>query len=349
MLSPVLDDLKYIHERDAQDALGVAEKQWQQYQHEYGFSWQPPHNIHQVVVAGMGGSGLAAKVAKSWPGLPVPYEIVQDYELPQYTDKNTLLICSSYSGNTEEVLSAFEQAMAMPEQERPMLVAVASGGKLLEAAQAQGAPHVQLPGGYQPRMTIGFQFRALLEILSQAGLDGAMEQLHQASNWLHQEIATWLPTVPTAKNPAKQLATALMGKSVVVYAGPKLFPAAFKWKISFNENAKNIAWCYALPEFNHNEMLGWTSHPTDKPYAVIDLRSNQEHERTQKRFEITDRLLSGKRPAAHVVEAHGDTLLHQLLWLLTFGEFTSLYLAMLNGLNPTPIDLIEKFKQALAS
>jgi len=136
---------------------------------------------------------------------------------------------------------------------------------------------------------------------------------------------------------------------VVVYAGPKLFPAAFKWKISFNENAKNIAWCYALPEFNHNEMLGWTSHPTDKPYAVIDLRSNQEHERTQKRFEITDRLLSGKRPAAHVVEAHGDTLLHQLLWLLTFGEFTSLYLAMLNGLNPTPIDLIEKFKQALAS
>ena len=138
-----------------------------------------------------------------------------------------------------------------------------------------------------------------------------------------------------------------MCKSLVVYARRKLFPAAYKWKISFNENAKNIAWCNQLPEFNHNELLGWTSHPVDKAYAVIDLRSNLEHPRVQKRFKVYERLLSGMRPRTHVVEAQGETILEQLLWAVAFGDFVSLYLALLNGLNPTPVDLIEKFKKAL--
>lgn len=346
----MLDDLKYIHERDAQDALGVAEKQWQQYQHDFGFAWTPPRPVHQIVVAGMGGSGLAAKVVKSWPGLPVSYEVTQDYTLPEYVNQFSLVICSSYSGNTEETLAAFEQAMRQPEDVRPMVVVIASGGTLLEAAKAQALPYVQLPSGYQPRMTLGYQLRALLEVIEKTGrLSGAVGQLTDAGNWLREQLPSWLPAVPTDKNVAKQLAQELMGKSPVIYAGPKLFPAAYKWKISFNENAKNVAWCGQLPEFNHNEFLGWTSHPVDKPYAVIDLRSNQEHERTQKRFDITERLLSGKRPAAYVVEAQGDTLLTQLLWTVALGDFVSLYLALLNGLNPTPVDLIEKLKQALAA
>jgi glucose/mannose-6-phosphate isomerase len=133
----------------------------------------------------------------------------------------------------------------------------------------------------------------------------------------------------------------------VIYAGPKLFPAAYKWKISFNENAKNVAWCSQLPEYNHNEFLGWTSHPVDKPYAVIDLRSNLEHPRVQKRFQIADKLLSGQRPAPEVVEVKGDTLVQQMLWAVALGDFVSLYTALLNGLNPTPVDLIEKLKAAL--
>ncbi len=347
----MLDDLKYIHEKDVQDALGIAEKQTEQYAHDYAFSWEPPREIKQVIVAGMGGSGLAAKAAKSWPGLNVPYDVVQEYDLPESVDAHTLVVCSSFSGNTEETLSAYAQATESStlEDRRPMVVVVSSGGTLLDAAKKSNLPYVTLPAGYQPRMTFGFQLRALLEIYQAAGLcSGAIAELESAAAWLKQEIQEWLPIVPTSKNPAKQLAQECMGKSPVIYSGPKLFPAAYKWKISMNENAKNVAWCNVLPEFNHNEFLGWTSHPTSKPYTVIDLRSNLENPRVQKRFEISDRLLSGKRPAAEVVEARGDSLAKQIVWTVALGDFVSLYLALLNGLNPTPVDLIEKLKGEMA-
>jgi len=136
----------------------------------------------------------------------------------------------------------------------------------------------------------------------------------------------------------------VVGKSAVIYGGPKMFPAAYKWKISFNENAKHIAWVNQIPEFNHNEFIGWSKQPVDKPYAVIDLRSNLEHERVQKRFEVTARLLSGMRPEPHVVQAEGETLLEQLLWMAVYGDFVTLYLAILHGLDPAPVDLVEKFK-----
>lgn len=345
----MLDDLKYIHERDAQDALGIAEKQWQQYQHDFGFKWKAPQPVYEVVVAGMGGSGLAATAAKVWPGLREPFEIVHDYTLPDF-DKHSLIICSSYSGNTEETVACLEQALdeSNPEELRPMIVVVAAGGRLIEIAKEKKLPYIQLPTGYQPRMTFGYQLRALVEIFEQADLvSGVLEQLNQSADWLSKQMKPWLPAEPTTRNPAKQLAQELMGKSPVIYAGPKLGPAAYKWKISFNENAKNIAWYNQLPEFNHNEFLGWTSHPTDKPYGVIDLRSNLEHPRIQKRFEVSARLLSGKRPRTHVVKAQGETLIQQLMWTIAMGDFVSLYLALLNGLNPTPVDLIEKFKKAL--
>jgi glucose/mannose-6-phosphate isomerase len=159
--------------------------------------------------------------------------------------------------------------------------------------------------------------------------------------------AAWRPDVATKDNYAKQLALEVIGKSVVMYGGPLTYPAAYKWKISFNENAKNVAWVNQYSEFNHNEFLGWTSHPLDKPYCVIDLRSSFEHPQIQKRFELSARLLSGRRPAPQTVTAVGETLLDQLLWLVALGDFVSLYTAILNGLNPTPVDLIEKFKREL--
>ena len=114
-----------------------------------------------------------------------------------------------------------------------------------------------------------------------------------------------------------------------------------------NENAKNVAWCNQLPEFNHNEFVGWSSHPTEKPYAVVDLRSQLEHPRVRKRFEVTERLLSGKRASPQIVNVVGENLIQQLLWAASMGDFVSLYLALLNGLNPTPVDLVERFKKEL--
>lgn len=343
----MLDDLKLIHERDADDALGVADKQWQQLQHVYDTPTPEYTAIQNIVLAGMGGSAFPGVFLQSWPGTKVPFEIVRNYNLPTYVGSNTLFISSSYSGNTEETLAALDEAEAKGAQ----IVVVAAGGKLAERAKAAGHPLYTIPGGIQPRMSSFYFLAAFIQLLEPLGLvaEGSTAELAATGDWLKEQTATWQPTIPTKDNPAKQLALELMGKSVVVYSGPKLFPAANKFKICLNENAKNVAWVNQYPEFNHNEFVGWSSHPTEKPYAVVEFRSNLEHERIQRRFEVSERLLSGKRPSPEVVIPQGETLIQQLLWTANFGDFTSLYVALLNGLNPTPVDLVEKLKVSLDS
>jgi glucose/mannose-6-phosphate isomerase len=343
----MLDDLKLIHERDAQDALGIAEKEWQQLEGEFEIVPKLKlTRVYNVVFAGMGGSALGALLVKTWPALKVPLEIVRDYNLPGYVDGGTLVVASSYSGNTEETLSALGDA----EKRGAQIAVIAGGGKLAETAKQKGYPLVTLPKTSQPRYAALYNYKATVTILEQAGLvkdSGAISTLKQSAKFLKEAIEQWITTVPSDKNLAKKIALDVVGKSVVIYAGPLMFPAAYKWKISFNENAKNIAWCNQYPEFSHNEFIGWTSHPLEKLYAVIDLRSDLDHPQVQKRFEVTEKLLSGRRPAPIIVEAKGKIILEQLLWFVALGDFVSLYTAILNGLNPTPVDLIEKFKKEL--
>jgi glucose/mannose-6-phosphate isomerase len=342
----MLDDLKLIHERDAQDTLGIAEKQWKQLSDDFAVQTHADFQPENIVYAAMGGSALAALVSQSWPGYTVPFQVVRTYDIPTYVSDKTLFIAASYSGNTEETLSALAQA----EERGAKIVIIASGGKLQEIAEAKGYPFALTPKAEQPRYAVYSNLKALLDILepydvlSETNTSGALKQ---AGQYLESVVGQWRADVPTDKNPAKQLAQELIGKSVVVYGGTKFFPAAYKWKISFNENAKQIAWCDEIPEFNHNEFIGWSKQPVDKPYAVIDLRSNLEHPRIQKRFEVIERLLSGMRPAPHIVQAEGQNLLEQLLWMITYGDFVTLYVALLNGLNPAPVDLVEKFKKEL--
>lgn len=342
----MLDDLKLIHERDAGDALGIAEKQWQQLEHEFDI---PELNFtpQNIIFSGMGGSALAAQLALTWPGFSIPFVISRDYNIPDFISKNTLFIASSYSGNTEETLEALGYAKAAG----AFIIVITSGGKLADIAKENNYPLLILPPVTQPRYAVLYSFKALVTVLADFHLldaGKAKQELAGAIETIKSATANWRPDVATADNYAKQLALEIVGKSVVIYGGPLTYSAAYKWKISFNENAKNIAWVNQYPEFNHNEFLGWTSHPLDKPYAVIDLRSSLEHPQVQKRFELSERLLSGRRPAPLVVNAVGETLLEQLLWLVALGDFVSLYVALLNGLNPTPVDLIEKFKKELA-
>jgi glucose/mannose-6-phosphate isomerase len=342
----MLDDLKYIHEKDRADALGIAERQCAQLTQGFDVSHVETKDILNVVFAGMGGSALPALLAKSWPTLAVPLEIVRDYDIPFYVGTQTLFIAASYSGNTEETISALAQAEAKGAQ----IVVIDSGGKLEELAKAKDHPYVKIPKADQPRYAVFSMFRATVDILAKAGLvreADVVGQLEAAASHVAEASKAWRPEVPIKHNPAKQLARELMGNSVVIYASARLFPAAYKWKISCNENAKQVAWCNQLPEFNHNEFIGWSEQPHQKPYAVVDLRSNLDHPRTQKRFELTERLLSGKRPAANSVEVQGATHLEQLIWAVTFGDFVTLYLALLNGLDPAPVDLVEKFKVEL--
>ncbi len=347
----MLDDLKCIHQKDTQDALGIAEKQWKQYQHRFD-TGSPQHSVlstqlRGVVVAGMGGSALAASAFASIPGLNVPFIVVRDYDLPEFVDEDWLLLCSSYSGNTEETISVFNQAIGR--KSTPQMVCVSSGGQLSKLAAKHDLQNIKLPGGIQPRFTFGYQYAALTQMFESLGLiKGHSLIVQEGSELVKKAIAGWLPTVPSKDNLAKQIAHEIAGKSAVIYSSTPLFPAAYKWKISLNETAKNVAWCNSYSEFNHNEFLGWTSHPVQKPYQVIDLRSRHDHPQVTKRFEISDRLLSGKRPAALVVDIpKGQHILHDMMWVIALGDFVSCYLALLNGLNPTPVDLIEKLKKEL--
>ena len=292
----------------------------------------------------MGGSALGALISQSWPSFNKPFEISRNYEIPNYVNSGTVFFASSYSGNTEETISALEIA----ESKKAGIIVITSGGKLAEIARAKGYPLFILPSGLQPRHAVLYSLKALLSVTDAIGLSsGAADELASKAEFLNNAIKSWVPVIPTDNNLAKQIALDVIGKSIVVYSGPKLWPAAYKWKISFNENAKHIAWANQYPEFNHNEFIGWTKQPVDKPYAVIDLRSSLEHLRVQKRFEVTEKLLSGLRPHPIVVETHGQDLLEQLLWTIALGDFVSIYTALLNGINPTPVDLIEKFKKAL--
>lgn len=341
----MLDDLKYIHQRDKHDALGVAEKQWEQLNYQFSCS-KTTAEIQNIVLAGMGGSALAGKLSQSWPGYNLPFEICANYSIPKYVNKHTLFIASSYSGNTEETLSATNEAQKAGAQ----IAVITSGGKLKELAEANNYPLVVLPSGYQPRTTAFYGLNAVITVLESFNLvDGISlkTELSDVSTFIKEEIKNWTAEVNSSENTAKKLARELVGLSPVIYSGPLLWPAAYKWKISINENSKNVAWCNQYPEFNHNEFIGWSSHPVEKLYAVIDLKSSFDNPQVKKRFEISDRLLSGRRPAAISIEAKGDTPLKQLLWTVAFGDFVSIYLALLNGLDPTPVDLIEKLKNAL--
>jgi glucose/mannose-6-phosphate isomerase len=343
----MLDDLRLIHERDTQDSLGAAGDQWRQLEHEFAPSGNTSFSdVQNVVCAAMGGPAAAASLASSWPTINKPYEVVRGYELPEYVGANTLVIVASHSGNTEEALSALKQA----EEKHAQIAIITAGGQLQQTAEEKGYLLLSLPPTRFTRCSTFYTLKAVLEVLSRAGVlhDDGLLRLKHTAGFLKDSIAAWLPDVATASNPAKQLAQELLGKSIVIYSGPRLYPVAYKWKINFNENAKQIAWTGQLPEFNHNEFTGWSKQPTDKPYAVIDLRSSLEHAGVQKRFRVSARLLSGMRPEPLLVETMGGDLAEQLLWSIVFGDFVSLYLALLNGINPTPLELVDKLKRTLA-
>jgi glucose/mannose-6-phosphate isomerase len=349
----MLDDENVLKQRDPSGALGVAADQWQQttFDTHIGHSDHDGREITSVVVAGMGGSALAALLVKTWlkKELTIPFEVVRNYSLPGYVNENTLVIASSYSGNTEETLSALAEA----EKKGAQLAIIASGGKLIEIAGEKEIAHVHaevtLPSGLQPRMAVLYNLRGLVSLLAQFGVVdwNKLDEIASLSDWLHAESEKWLSTVTTDQNYAKQIALLAVGKTPVFYGGELTAPIAYKWKISWNETGKNVAFWNEYSEFNHNEFMGWTSHPVEKPFVIFDLISHFENPQILKRFEISDRLLSGLRPKANTIQLKGESLIAQLLWGSILADFASIYVAILNNVDPVPVALIEKLKTEL--
>lgn len=349
-MTDILDSANVIRQKDPADALGVAATQFEQARFTATVQ-NPEHDdraITSIVISGMGGSALAALLAKVLfqSELTIPFEVSREYTLPSYVNEHTLVIASSYSGNTEETLAS----LALAREKNAQVGVLASGGKLIDEAVANGIAYATIPAGIQPRMAVIYNLSALFTLLAHFGVISQQwsRDLSDLAPWLEAESKQWIQAVPTEQNIAKRIALYSIGKSPVFYGTGLTAPLAYKWKISWNENAKNVAFWNQYPEFNHNEFLGWSSHPVEKPFAVFDLRSSFDAPRVTQRMELSDKLLSGKRPQAQPLQLKGETLLAQLVWGSILADFASIYTAILNGIDPTPVVLIEKLKQELA-
>lgn len=342
----MLDELDSIARFDSENVLAFVAGQGEQLLYNDFETPKLKKPINNIVFAGMGGSALAGGIVKNWlqGQLRVPFEVVRGYELPAYVGGDTLVIASSYSGNTEEDLAD----VAAASKNGAQVVIVASGGKLEAVGAKHNMPIVDLPEGYPPRLAVMFGVRVTAAILETNGLvSGALKELEDAATVLNSKVVDYVAQTKLEDNYAKQLATGLFDHAIWVYAGPTLREAAYKWKINFNETSKNIASCNVLPELDHNEIVGWTSHPKAKPYAVVELQSSLDNDQIQKRWEATNRLLSGQMPKPIEVQAEGKSAIEQTLLTILLGDFVSVYLAVLNNVNPTRVDIIDKLKQAL--
>lgn len=346
----MLDDINVLKQRDPEDTLEFASGI------HHDLSWPveivaPQHDgrpIDNVVIAGMGGSTLAADMLKTLiaDSFDKPLEVVKDYDLPNFAGPNTLVIACSQSGNTEETISCYHQAR----QRGCQLAAMAAGGQLAQLASDDSVAHVILPEGGQPRMAMFRHLRAMLKLLENFQLidDRRYSDMEHSQEWMGEQVDAWHAETPLGENYAKQLALLAVGKTPIFYGGPKSAAMAYKWKISWNESSKNTAWMGQFPEFSHNEFIGWSSHPIEKPFAVFDIVSKHDSQRIDQRMRLTNRMLSGMRPKATRIELKGDSLLQEIIWGCILADHVSTYVGILNNARPGPVELVTKFKQQLA-
>ena len=304
-------------------------------------------NTTNIVIAGMGGSAIGGDLARVIFSAqsPVPIIVNRNYTIPKFIDDKTLFIGASYSGDTEETLSAFKAA----HEKGAKLLAITSNGELERLAIKVRAPHLIIPVGLPPRASLGYFFIPLLSIISRLGfapnfdlnadLAESIKLLSEMANEFSPEKECSLP---------KKLANKLHNHIPIIYASQDLDAVAIRWKGQLCENSKTLAYHSVFPEMNHNEIEGWL-HPEEltRRCQVVMLRAEFDHKRTQKRMDITECLIKKHTAGITRVEPRGKSLLARLLSLIYIGDFTSFYLAILNKINPTPVDRIGKLKNSL--
>ena len=306
-------------------------------------------SIEQVVVAGMGGSAIGGDLVAALVSdqCPAPITVARGYDLPAFVaGPGCLVVGSSYSGNTEETLNVFRTAL----QRGASLVALTTGGEMARLAQAWGIPLVTFDYRSQPRAALGYSFTLLLGLLSRLGLvddqSQAVDEAVQVMTRWDEEIGV---DVPAADNPAKKLALDLVGRLPVVYGAGLLEPVARRWKTQFNENSKSWAFYEPMPELNHNAVVAYERSEAWRERAwVLCLRSIYDHPRVTARWEITSGLLAREGVPCVQLEARGQGRLAQMLSLIHLGDLVSVYLALAQGIDPTPVGPIADLKDRLA-
>lgn len=307
-----------------------------------------PQAYRNVVVTGLGGSAIGGDFLRSVTEHEAltPILVNRDYDLPGFVGEGSLVIAVSYSGNTEETLSAYEQAKARGAR----VLVLTSGGALLERAKADGNPALVVPGGQPPRASSGFTFFPVWEAVQRLGIIGDKSaDTKEALDLMFRQREAFKPESPTSGNSAKQLAKALAGKLPVIYGSQGFRGAiAYRWHTQFNENAKIHTFSGAFPEMNHNEILGWINASKQaNDWAVVMIRDRKDTTKITTRVDATKRLIGGNVPI-HDVYADGESALARLWTGVYYGDFVSVYLALAWGEDPTVIPSIDALKAELA-
>jgi glucose/mannose-6-phosphate isomerase len=307
--------------------------------------------IRNIVVLGMGGSGISGDVVSAAfnDEIPVPVTVLKQMRTPAFVGPETLAFAMSYSGGTEETISMARSAVEKGAQ----LVAVSCGGELEAIAREAGGLHIACPSGYLPRAAVGALVAPLCTVLFRIGFaPGAHAMLMQAQAQLARRRDQCCPQVEGAANPARELARQIGRTIPLIYGGGAIgATAAYRWKCDVNENAKAPAFSNAYPELDHNEICAWGQHGdvTRQLLTLIELRHGFEHDRLRLRFDATREIIEECVHQVLSVEAQGEGRLAQLLDLMYVGDWTSCYLGLQNDVDPGPIDAIFALKARLAA
>ena len=307
------------------------------------------NDYHHILVSGLGGSAIGGDILRSYATQKanIPIIVNRDYNMPAFINKNSLVFIVSYSGNTEETISAYRQA----KEKGADIICISSGGEISEMAKKDSFPLVEVPSGLAPRAASGYLFAPLALILERMGiLKDVSEDLDECMQLLSKTREKLSPNVDIKDNLAKQLAAKLKDSIPLIWgASGSTEVAALRWKAQLNENAKCPAYYNAFPELNHNEIVGFELTPDIlvKLFIII-LRDENDHPQVKKRMDISRDIVKDKIKGIFELYPEGKSFLAKFYYLCYIGDYTSTYLALEYGINPTPVKIIDYLKAELA-
>jgi glucose/mannose-6-phosphate isomerase len=347
MAASVLDDTIEMKRIDRSNMLSFCVDAAKHYREaaknaeKISLSYSKPDNI---IVAGMGGSAIGGELLKDWTRekLQVPIEVSRAYSLPAYANKKSLVLIVSYSGETEETLSTFLDAA----KRKCMIFCVSSDGSLLEFAEKLSLPYLRVPSGMPPRAALPYLFVPLLQSLEKLNLvPSVSEDLSEATKILGRVSSENAPQKPIKDNFAKRLASEINGAVPVIYGFGVYRSVAQRFKQQFNENSKVPSKWEFFSELNHNEIVGWENAGNlAKNFSTLFIRDENEPVEIRKRIETTKTLMPSDSKTFEVW-SQGKSALAKMLTTICIGDFTSVYLAILRGVDPTPVNTIALLKE----
>src|SRR5918998_6355075 len=305
--------------------------------------WDSPGGL---IVAGMGGSAVGGALARAALGDHESRHIAiaRGYGLPPWATPETTVLLASYSGNTEETLACYEAAGFVGARR----VVVTTGGKLAEQARADDVPVIPVPGGFQPRSAVAYMTVAALEVAALCGCGPRMaSEIDVAASHVEALAREWGPDGPEDAVP-KEVARGILGSVPVIAGAGITSPIAYRWKTQINENAKSPAFSHELPELDHNEIVGWEGVADLGPFSLILLDDADLHPRVRHRIELTQWLVEPTAQRTYRIETQGRNAVERVFSLVLLGDLVSVYLAVLRGIDPAPVAVIERLKEQLA-